>query len=328
MRTSGETGNSGMQKDASNVSIASRLRSLLGDYGFLFGFLLAVLVAASITGLFFTQRNITSLFRQLVTTGFLSLGMLIVIRTAGIDLSVGSVVAFSGLLAAGLQKYMYFPWAMAVGVVAGIACGFLNGAVIAKFKLQPFIVTLATMSIIRGALYIYSDVPQYPVYAEFRKLIGGGSLFDAIPITVIVLVAFIPLVWFFLNNTTWGRTICAIGGNEEAVRLAGINVNKHIILAYSISGFFAAVGGVLLASKLGISQPSVGSGYELDAIAAVVIGGGLMSGGAGTVAGTCGGILALGIIDNLLNLYGVGTYYQQILKGIVILLAVMTRRRK
>jgi ribose/xylose/arabinose/galactoside ABC-type transport system permease subunit len=328
MRTLLETGNSGVQKDARNVSLASRLRSLLGDYGFLFGFLVAVLVAASITGLFFTQRNITSLFRQLVTTGFLSLGMLIVIRTAGIDLSVGSVVAFSGLLAAGLQKYMYFPWAMAVGVVAGIACGFVNGTVIARFKLQPFIVTLATMSIIRGALYIYSDVPQYPVYEEFRKLIGGGSLFNAIPVTVIVLVAFIPLVWFFLNNTTWGRTICAIGGNEEAVRLAGINVNRHIILAYSISGFFAAVGGVLLASKLGISQPSVGSGYELDAIAAVVIGGGLMSGGAGTVAGTCGGILALGIIDNLLNLYGVGTYYQQILKGIVILLAVMTRRRK
>jgi len=135
-------------------------------------------------------------------------------------------------------------------------------------------------------------------------------------------------VWLFVNRTAAGRTIFAIGGNEEAVRLAGINVGWHIILAYIISGMFAAMAGILLAARLGIAQPSVGAGYELDAIAATVIGGAVLGGGGGSVSGTFGGVLVLGVIDNLLNLYNVQSYYQQILKGVIILLAVLARRRR
>jgi ribose/xylose/arabinose/galactoside ABC-type transport system permease subunit len=137
-----------------------------------------------------------------------------------------------------------------------------------------------------------------------------------------------PLVSVFLNRTTVGRAIVAIGGNEEAVRLAGINVSRHILMAYVISGFFAALAGVLLASRLGIAQPNVGVGYELDAIAAVVIGGGILGGGGGSVIGTFGGVLTLGLIDNLLNLFNVQSYYQQVLKGVIIIFAVLARRRE
>jgi ribose transport system permease protein len=149
-----------------------------------------------------------------------------------------------------------------------------------------------------------------------------------VPIAVIVMLAFYPVVWLFLNRTTVGRAIVAIGGNQEAVRLAGISVGWHILLAYVISGFFSAIAGVLLASRLGIAQPSVGAGYELDAIAAVVIGGGVLSGGEGGVIGTFGGVLILGLIDNLLNLFNVQSYYQQILKGIIIGFAVLARRKE
>jgi len=142
------------------------------------------------------------------------------------------------------------------------------------------------------------------------------------------MLACFPVVWFFLNRTNSGRAIVAIGGNEEAVRLAGINVKWNIFLAYMLSGFFSALAGVILASRLGISQPSVGSGFELDAIAACVIGGAILGGGGGSTFGTLAGVLSLGMIDNLLNLFNVQSYYQQILKGVIILVAVLARRKK
>jgi ribose/xylose/arabinose/galactoside ABC-type transport system permease subunit len=161
----------------------------------------------------------------------------------------------------------------------------------------------------------------------FRSLLGGGFI-GPVPVPAVILIALFPLVWIFLKRTTPGRAIVAIRGNEETVRLAGINVKGHIILAYISSGFFAGIAGVLLASRLGIAQPSVGVGYELDAIAAVVIGGGILGGGGGGAVGTMGGVLALGLIDNLLNLFNVQSYYQQILKGLLILFAVLMRRKE
>lgn len=302
------------------------MRKRVADYGFIVAFVVIVVFATTMTEVFFTERNLTNLTRQMVTNGLLSMGMLIVILSGGIDLSVGPIVAFAGLLAAGLQAHM--PWSLAVCVAlgVGVVCGIVNGILISRFRLQPFIVTLATMGTIRGLLYVYSDTPTYPSDPLFRKLLGGGFV-GPVPISVLILIACIPMVWFFLNRTTSGRAIVAIGGNEEAVRLAGINVRKHITTAYALSGFFAAMAGVLLASKLGIAQPSVGVGYELDAIAAVVIGGGVLGGGGGTVFGMCGGVLALGVIDNLLNLFNVESYYQQILKGLIILVAVLARRK-
>ncbi|MCZ7546766.1 MAG: ABC transporter permease [Anaerolineae bacterium] len=197
---------------------------------------------------------------------------------------------------------------------------------IARFKLAPFIVTLATLGGIQGLVYVYSDTPQSPTDPAFRQLLGG--FIGPVAVATIIMVICYPVVWFFLNRTTSGRAIFAIGGNEEAVRLAGISVERHIVLAYVLSGLFSGMAGVLLAARLGIAQPSLGAAYELDAIAATVIGGAILGGGGGSVAGTFGGVLILGLIDNLLNLYNVQSYYQQILKGAIILFAVLVRRKE
>ena len=304
-----------------------RVRFDPANVGFAIAILVLVVFASVATDTFLTARNIVSISRQIVTNGFLSLGMLIVVLTGGIDLSVGSILAFAGLLATGLQEQMPFPAAILIALVVGLAVGLLNGSIIARFSLQPFIVTLATMGSLRGLLYVYSATPKYPLDPLFRSLLGGGFI-GPLPVPALLLLLAVPIVWFYLNHTTSGRAVYAIGVNQEAVRLAGIDVHRHLIAAYGVSGFLAALAGVLLASRLGIAQPSVGVGYELDAIAAVVIGGGILGGGGGTVAGVVGGVLALAMVDNVLNLFNVESYYQQFLKGLIILVAVLARRKK
>ena len=288
----------------------------------------ALIVFASVaTDTFLTERNLTSVSRQIVTNGFLSLGMLLVILTGGIDLSVGAVVAFAGLLAAGLQAYVPWPVAILVALAMGLLVGAVNGVLVAHFKLQPFIATLATMGSLRGLLYMYSETPQYPADPLFRSLLGGGFI-GPLPVPTLLFLIALPIVWFYLSHTVSGRAVYAIGVNPEAVRLAGINVRRHVTAAYVASGFLAALAGVLLASRVGVAQPSVGVGYELDAIAAVVIGGGILGGGGGTAIGVLGGVLALAAVDNVLNLFNVESYYQQFLKGMIILVAVLARRKK
>lgn len=297
------------------------------DYGFMVAFVVLLLIAASASDVFFTQRNVSNLFRQIVTNGLISLGMLVVILTGGIDLSVGPIVALTGILASGLQNHVPLLPAILIALAAGLLVGVVNGFLVARFKLQPFIVTLATLSAVRGVVYVYSETPQTPSNPAFRALLGGGFI-GPVPVAALIMLACFPLVWIFLNRTTAGRAIVAIGGNEEAVRLAGINVRSHILLAYVISGFFSGLAGILVASRLGIAQPSVGAGYELDAIAACVIGGAILGGGGGGAAGVFGGVLTLGLIDNLLNLFNVQSYYQQIFKGLIILFAVLARRKE
>ncbi len=298
------------------------------DYAFIIAFIILIIVTASMSDVFFTQRNISNLLRQAVTNGLLSLGMLVVILTGGIDLSVGPIVALTGIMVAGMSKQgmALFP-AILICLVVGIACGAVNGFFISRFKLQPFIVTLATLGAIRGLVFVYSDIPITPTDPSFRTVLGAGFI-GPFPVSALIMLACYPVVWFFLNRTNSGRAIVSIGGNEEAVRLAGINVRWNIFLAYMISGFFAALAGVILASRLGISQPSVGSGFELDAIAACVIGGAILGGGGGSTFGTLAGVVSLGMIDNLLNLFNVQTYYQQIFKGVIILVAVLARRKR
>ena len=299
------------------------------DYAFLAAFFLLLLLAASMSDVFFTQRNISNLLRQIVTNGLISLGMLVVILTGGIDLSVGPVVAFSAIVVSGMiqRQHLPLPVGIVIALTVGILAGLFNGFMIARFKLQPFIVTLATLGAIRGLVYVYSETPITPEDPAFRTIFGTQILGPFTLSVLIMLVAFL-IMGFFLARTTAGRAIVAIGGNEEAVRLAGINVRGHILLAYVISGLCAATAGILLASRLGIAQPSVGSGFELDAIAACVIGGAILGGGGGSVAGTFGGVLTLGLIDNLLNLFNVQSYYQQIFKGLIILIAVLFRRKQ
>jgi ribose/xylose/arabinose/galactoside ABC-type transport system permease subunit len=297
------------------------------DLIFAAAIIVLIVFASFASDAFLTQRNVVNISRQIVTNGFLSLGMLIVIRTGGIDLSVGSVLAFSGLLATGLQAQMHFSAAIALALAMGVVVGWLNGWLIARFNLQPFIVTLATMGSLRGLLYVYANTPRYPSDDLFRSLIGGAFL-GPVPVNFILLAIAVPIVWFYLEHTVSGRAAYALGVNKEAVRLAGVDVGKHLIGAYVICGLFAAIAGVLLASRLGIAQPSVGVGYELDAIAAVVIGGGLLGGGGGKTSGVVGGVLALAVVDNVLNLFNVDSYYQQLLKGLIILVAVLARRKK
>jgi ribose transport system permease protein len=298
------------------------------DYAFFGAFVILLIVTAMMSDVFFTQRNLSNLMRQTVTNGLLSLGMLIVILTGGIDLSVGPIVALTGIMVAGFSNQgMPLPLALLICLGVGAAVGAVNGFFIARFKLQPFIVTLATLGAIRGLVYVYSDIPITPTDPAFRASLGAGMV-GPFPIAALIMLACFPLVWFFLNRTRSGRAIVAIGGNEEAVRLAGINVTWNIFLAYILSGLFAALAGVILASRLGISQPSVGAGFELDAIAACVIGGAILGGGGGSTFGTLAGVGALGMIDNLLNLFNVQSYYQQILKGVIILVAVLARRKQ
>ena len=291
------------------------------------GIVLLIVFTTFASDVFLTERNLTNVARQMVTTGLLSIGMLVVILSGGIDLSVGSTVAFAGLLAAGLQGSMPIGLALAIALLVGVVIGLINGVLVAYFNLQPFIVTLATMGAVRGALYIYSETPTYASDPFFIRMLGAGKIFGVVPITFAIFVICLPIAWYFLGYTRAGRSIIAIGINSEAVRLAGVNVRFHTMLAYVICGFFAALAGVLLAARLGISQPNVGVAYELDAIAAVVIGGGVLGGGGGTVVGMFGGVVALAVIDNVLNLFNVQSYYQQLVKGVIILVAVLLRRK-
>jgi ribose/xylose/arabinose/galactoside ABC-type transport system permease subunit len=296
------------------------------DAAFALAAVVLVVVAGLTSDAFLTQDNMTNLARQIVTIGLLSLGMLIVILTAGIDLTVGSVVALTGILSAGLSADMPLPLAILISILAGGACGLASGIFVARFRLAPFVVTLAGLTTIRGLAFVYSQIPIAPTDPDFLWL--GSATLGPFPIGFVIMIGGFALGWLFVNLTTTGRGLVAIGGNVEAARLAGINVRGHLVLAYVLSGLCAGLGGVILASRVGIAQPSVGVGFELDAIAACVIGGASLMGGRGSVVGTFGGVLLLGLINNLLNLYNVQSYWQQVLKGAIIVAVVLARRRE
>jgi ribose/xylose/arabinose/galactoside ABC-type transport system permease subunit len=302
-------------------------RGRVVDLAFMALFALLVLGAALSTDVFFSQSNLLNLSRQIVANGLISLGMLFVILSGGIDLSVGAVVAMAGIVTAGTQAHVPLTVAILIGLMVGALAGAVNGVLIARFNLAPFIVTLATLSSFRGLVYVYSDTPVTPENPAFRSTLGAGSIGIA-PVSVVILILCFIAGWLFLNRTVPGRGITALGGNMEAVRLAGFNVRRYTALPYVISGVTSALAGILIVSRLGIAQPSLGVAYELDAIAATVIGGAVLGGGGGSVGGTLGGVLVLGVINNLLNLLNVQSYFQQVIKGAIILIAVLARRRE
>ena len=287
----------------------------------------AVVVVSGLTNdAFLTEGNLTNLLRQMVTTGLLALGMLMVILTGGIDLSVGSVVALTGIVSAGMVGGLPVPVAILAAVVLGGLCGAVNGVLVARFSLAPFVVTLAAMTTFRGLTYVYSRTPITPDTPDFLTL--GARNLGPVPVAAIITLVMFALGWVLINRTSSGRALLGIGGNREAVRLAGVKVRRHLVLAYVLSGLCTGLAGVILASRVGIAQPSVGQGFELDAIAACVIGGAALAGGRGTVGGTLGGVVLLGLIDNLLSLYDVQSYWQQVLKGVIIGVAILARRRE
>jgi ribose transport system permease protein len=292
------------------------------------GLLILVIVLSFMSPYFLTIPNILNIIRQVSIIAIVSFGMTMVILTGGIDLSVGSMLAFAGAVSAGMMVNSGFNvfLAILIGLAAGTALGFFNGLAVAKAKLPAFIVTLAMMTVARGFTLIYTDGRPISGFNETFRFFGAGYL-GRIPIPVVIMFIFLIVIYILLKKTPLGRYIYAIGGNETATKLSGINTDKIKIAVYALNGFLAAVSGIILTSRLNSAQPMAGEGYELDAIAAVVLGGTSLSGGSGTVIGTIVGALIIAVLNNGLNLLNVSSFYQLVAKGAVILLAVFLDRK-
>lgn len=297
----------------------------------LIGLIVFSIIVTFINNRFMTASNILNVLRQTSINAVIATGMTFAILTGGIDLSVGSTLGFSGAVAAimlskGVDSMVAIPVALTVGLIVGA----FNGLLISKGKLQPFIVTLATMTILRGTTMVLTDGKPIGTGVETNSRLfawfGSGYVFGIpVPIIVIIITFFVALL--ILTQTKIGRYVYALGGNEEATKLSGINTDKVKVFVYAVSGMMAALAGVIITSRLSSAQPTAGTGYELDAIAAVVLGGTSLAGGTGTIVGTMVGALIIGVLNNALNLMDVSSYYQMIAKGSVILLAVLLDRK-
>ncbi len=297
----------------------------------LIGLIVFSVIVAFINSRFMTTSNILNILRQTSINAVIATGMTFVILTGGIDLSVGSILGFSGavaamMLASGVDSIIAIPVALIVGLVVGA----LNGVLISKGKLQPFIVTLATMTMLRGATLVFTDGKPigtgFEANSQLFAWFGNGYVLG-IPVPIIVIIVTFLVALFVLTQTKIGRYVYALGGNEEATKLSGISTDKVKIFVYAISGMMAALAGIIITSRLSSAQPTAGSGYELDAIAAVVLGGTSLAGGTGTIVGTMIGALIIGVLNNALNLMDVSSYFQMLAKGSVILLAVLLDRK-
>ncbi|MCU8200323.1 ribose ABC transporter permease [Vibrio vulnificus] len=293
----------------------------------LIALLFLIVVVSFLNPNFFTVDNILNILRQTSVNAIIAVGMTLVILTAGIDLSVGSVLALCGAFAASLVA-MEVPVLIAVptALLAGAALGAISGVIIAKGKVQAFIATLVTMTLLRGVTMVYTD--GRPISTGFTDTADAFAWFGTgyalgIPVPVWLMVIVFAAAWYLLNHTRFGRYVYALGGNESATRLSGINVDKVKIGVYASCGLLAALAGIIVTSRLSSAQPTAGMGYELDAIAAVVLGGTSLMGGKGRIMGTLIGALIIGFLNNALNLLDVSSYYQMIAKAAVILLAVM-----
>ena len=281
---------------------------------------------------FLTTNNIFNVLRQSATNLMLACGMTMVIILGGIDLSVGSIIAMSGVLGAAAVVWHGLPEIVGIliAILSGVIFGLLNGLVIAKTKIPPFIVTLASMNIAKGIAYVYSEGKPIRCMTDAWKFLGAGNV-AGIPTPVITMCVVFIIAVLFLNRTKIGRHIYAVGGNETAAKFSGINTAKVKFVVFSFSGLMAGLAGITIASRLYSGTCTSGDGAEMDAIAAVVVGGTSMSGGSGKLGGTLIGVLIIGILNNGLNLMGVNSDWQYIIKGAVILLAVYTdflRNRK
>ncbi len=291
--------------------------------------LVAIGAALSLANPYFlTVPNLVNVVRQVSINGILALGVTLVLLTGGVDLSLGSVLALAGVVAASVAHPNQYPVVVpcVAGILAGFVCGTLNGALVTKGRVAPFVVTLGMMTVARGmALVLSSGRPVSNLDPLFTRL--GGDL-CGVPIPVAVLAVLAVVSHVFLKNIRLGRYIYAVGGNEDAARASGISVDRVKMFAYAVCGALAGVAGVVLSARITTGQPNAGVGYELDAIAAVVIGGTSLSGGIGGVGGTILGVLLMGVINNGLDLMNVTSYYQAVVKGIIIIGAVWMDRNR
>ena len=314
--------------------------AILGEYGAFIALALLVIVLSIVEPSFRAPSNLMNLLRQASFNGLIAFGMTLVILSDGIDLAGGSVFALSAIICAELLVFgIPAVLAVLIALVAGTALGAISGLLVTKGRLQPFIATLITMTAYRGLAKIITSGKPISQLANsatsgdfFFKAMGKGSVLIAetikIHIPAIVLVVAFLIVYFILNKTTFGRRIYATGSNAKCANLVGVNTAKIKIACYSISGFLSALAGLLMISRLDSAQPTLGSGYELDAIAAVALGGTSMSGGRGKITGTIAGVLIIAVLNNGLNIMDVSSYYQEVIKALVILVAVLSDRKR
>jgi ribose transport system permease protein len=290
----------------------------------LLGFLVLCIFFSITSEEFFTTSNISNIVRQVSINGILAVGMTFVILTGGIDLSVGSVMAFTGTVMVGMMINLGLSPILAVliGIVLGAAIGYVNGIFVSYAKIPAIIVTLAMMEVARGLALLYTGGYPLSGLPDSYGFIGKGYLFGVIPMPAIIMIMVFIIAYIILNHLPFGRYVYAIGGNEEAVRLSGVKVKRIKVMIYLISGITASISGLIMTSRLTSGQPMAGEGYELDAIAAVVLGGTSIAGGRGHIFGTLLGSLLLGVLSNGLNLMGVSPYVQRVLKGVIIVGAI------
>ncbi|PTI29583.1 ABC transporter permease [Mammaliicoccus vitulinus] len=312
-----------MQQIAAKTSFVEKIIPFIG-------LILLVVVISIMNSAFLDLSNLLNLLRQVSINGLIAFGMTFVILTGGIDLSVGSILALSSaftaiLITSGLNPIV----ALIVGVLGGFLLGVFNGVLVTFGSMAPFIATLATMTIFRGLTLVVTDGnPITNLGDSYMFQLFGKGYFFGIPVPAVTMIIVFIVLAIILQKTTFGRHTYAIGGNEIASKISGIKVNRVKILIYGISGLMSALAGAILTSRLNSAQPTAGTSYELDAIAAVVLGGTSLTGGKGRIVGTLIGVLIIGVLNNGLNLLGVSSFYQQVVKGIVILIAVLIDRKK
>ena len=315
-------------------------KKIMGRYGIYFILLFMIVAISLVKPVFLSQKNLLNVVRQVSVIGLISLGVTLAIISKGIDLSSGSVLAFAGVIAASMAQNAGWAQKMypnmgalpvivpiAVALLVGSLCGLVNGTLIATTGIPPFIATLGMMVAARGAALLYTDGRPVSSLTPSYQFIGQGYIFG-IPFPVIIYIFMIGVTWVILNYTRFGKNIYAIGGNINAAEVSGVNVKKNLIMIYLYAGLLAGLAGLVLTARVNTGQPGMGVSYELDAIAATTIGGTSHSGGIGTIGGAFAGALILGVLNNGLDLLGVSAYWQQIIKGIIIVGAVVIDMRK
>ena len=311
------------KKAGSTNKVVVFLKENMGIIGALLVLCVFLAVFPATSGSFLTSKNIFNVLRQISTNMFLACGMTMVIILGGIDLSVGSIIALAGVLAAGCVSRYNLPIAVAliVGVLIGLVIGVFNGFVISSTTIPPFIVTLATMNIARGLAKVYTGGSPVRVVTKEWQFVGAGYV-GFVPVPVILMIIVLIITALIMNKTKMGRHIYAVGGNAQAAVFSGIKVARVKIFVHALTGVMAGLAGIVFASRKYSGQPTAGEGAEMDAIAAVVVGGTSMAGGSGKIGGTIIGALIIGILNNGLNLLNVNSFWQDVVKGLVILLAV------
>ena len=301
----------------------------LKKMGPLFGLVLLSIGLSIASPNFLTPSNLFSVLRQVSYSGLIAFGMTFIILIGGIDLSVGAILALVGIVTASLIQAGMDPiLASCIGLLLGAACGAINGLLVSFGRIAPFIATLATMILFRGIAQEYSQSKPISINVDgFFNEIGSGYLFDTIPVPVVLMLLVYFMLWFVLKKTRFGRHVYALGGSEDVARISGLRVRSLKLWVYTLSGLMSGLAALVVTSRLSSASPNAGAMYELDAIAAVVLGGTSLSGGRGWIFGTLVGVVLLGILSNGLNLLNVSSNYQLIIKGVVILFAVLLDRK-